>query len=77
MARTNRTVITCDLCHAELTDLDGAARHFGNGKSLYELDLCPEHSRALDDALTPFVAVAKVVDQRKSSMAKRPKRRVS
>lgn len=72
MARTIRTIITCDLCNAELTDLEGAARHFGTGSNLYEVDLCSEHSRALDDALTPFVAVSKVVNQRKSSMLKRP-----
>jgi hypothetical protein len=71
MARTIQTIISCDLCNTELTDLEGAARHFANGDSLYEVDLCPEHTRALDEALTPFIAVAKIVDQRKSSMTKR------
>ena len=70
MARTTKTIITCDL-HEGDEVTDAAEVSFAFDGSAYEIDLCPDHRDEMEEAFSTYIGSARRAKGAGSSSAPR------
>jgi hypothetical protein len=74
MARTTRTIYTCDLHEADEVTDDVAEVSFAFDGSSYEIDLCPDHRTEMEEALATYVGSARRANRSGTSSPRRTTR---
>ena len=59
MARTTKTIYTCDLHEGDEVTQDVAEVSFAFDGSSYEIDLCPDHREEMEEAFATYVGSAR------------------
>jgi hypothetical protein len=74
MARTTKTIITCDLHEGDEVTEDVAEVSFAFDGSSYEIDLCPDHRAEMEDAFSTYVGAARRAGRAGTSAPRRTSR---
>lgn len=71
MAKLTRVVMVDDLDGKEIEGVTKTIM-FAHGGNAYEIDLAEHNARRLQEALAPYIAVARRIDPRRSSTSAEP-----
>ncbi len=74
MARTTKTIYTCDLHEGDETTEGVAEVSFAFDGSSYEIDLCPDHRTEMEEALAAYVGSARRANRAGTSSPRRATR---
>ena len=77
MARTTKTIYTCDLHESDEVTQDVAEVSFAFDGSAYEIDLCPEHRDEMEEAFATYVGSARRANRAGTSAPRRTTRATS
>lgn len=77
MARTTKTIYTCDLHEGDEVTSEVAEVSFGFDGSSYEIDLCPDHREEMEEALATYVGAARRANRSATSSPRRLTRAAS
>ena len=74
MARTTKTIYTCDLHEGDEVTQDVAEVSFAFDGSSYEIDLCPDHREEMEEAFATYVGSARRANRSGTSAPRRTTR---
>jgi general stress protein YciG len=74
MARTTKTIYTCDLHEGDEVTQDVAEVSFAFDGSSYEIDLCPDHRVEMEEAFATYVGSARRASRSGTSAPRRTTR---
>jgi hypothetical protein len=74
MARTTKTIYTCDLHEGDEVTEGVAEVSFAFDGSSYEIDLCPDHRNEMEEAFATYVGSARRANRGGSSPSSSPRR---
>lgn len=74
MARTTKTIYTCDLHDGDEVTEEVAEVSFAFDGSTYEIDLCTDHRNEMEEAFATYVGAARRGNRTGSSAARRTTR---
>jgi hypothetical protein len=74
MARTTKTIYTCDLHEGDEVTEGVAEVSFAFDGSTYEIDLCPDHRDEMEEAFATFVGSARRANRTGTSTPRRAAR---
>ncbi len=74
MARTTKTIYTCDLHEGDEVTEDVAEVSFAFDGSSYQIDLCPDHRGEMEEALAGYVGSARRASRSGTSAPRRTTR---
>ena len=77
MARTTKTIYTCDLHEGEEVTEGVAEVTFAFDGSSYEIDLCPDHRDEMEEAFATYVGAARRANRGGTSTPRRTSRPAS
>ena len=74
MARTTKTIYTCDLHEGDEVTEGVAEVSFAFDGSSYEIDLCPDHREEMEEAFATYVGSARRANRSGTSAPRRTTR---
>ena len=74
MARTTKTIITCDLHEGDELTEGVAEVPFAFDGTAYEIDLCPDHREQMEEAFATYVGSARRANRGGTSSPRRASR---
>ena len=74
MARTTKTIYTCDLHEGDEVSEGVAEVSFAFDGSSYEIDLCPDHRNEMEEAFATYVGSARRANRTGTSSPRRASR---
>jgi hypothetical protein len=77
MARTTKTIYTCDLHEGEEVTEGVAEVSFAFDGTAYEIDLCPDHRDEMEEAFATYVGSARRANRTGTSSPRRTSRPAS
>lgn len=77
MARTTKTIYTCDLHEGDEVTEEVAEVSFAFDGSAYEIDLCPEHRDEMEEAFATYIGAARRATRAGTSSPRRGTRSTS